>query len=204
MIKAIFFDFDGTLIDCKEIHFNSLNKALNDFRYESISREDHENKFCGLPTASKLKILNIEKKEDIENIKNKKQHYTMQEFELIKNDKELIDLVSILKIKDYKLACCTNSVKETVIKGLENLGIKHYFDLILSNEDVLKPKPDPEIYSKAVNFFNISPKECLVIEDNDYGVASAKSAGTKVLKINERKDLTEINIMNYISNLNVK
>ena len=60
MIKAILFDLDGVLVDAREIHYNSLNNALNKFGYV-ISRDEHLSTYDGLPTKKKLQILTEKK-----------------------------------------------------------------------------------------------------------------------------------------------
>ena len=62
MIKVIIFDLDGVLVDTKNIHFESLNLALEKFKFDKISFDDHNKIFDGLPTLEKLKILNKKKK----------------------------------------------------------------------------------------------------------------------------------------------
>ena len=90
MNNLIIFDLDGVLIDSKDIHFNALNKALADIdkRY-FINKELHLKTFDGLPTLKKLEILSstlnlpISKHEEIF---NRKQEYTHQEFSLLYKD----------------------------------------------------------------------------------------------------------------------
>ena len=59
MIKAVIFDMDGVLIEAKDWHYESLNKALNHFGQE-INRYEHLVTFDGLPTKKKLEMLTLE------------------------------------------------------------------------------------------------------------------------------------------------
>ena len=59
MIKAIFFDLDGVLVDACDWHYHSLNDALEHFKGFKISYSDHLDKYNGLPTSVKLDILGI-------------------------------------------------------------------------------------------------------------------------------------------------
>ena len=88
-----------------------------------------------------------------------------------------------LKKNNIKLGCCSNAIRDTVDLMLKKSGIYDYFDLILSNQDVQKNKPDPEIYKKALDFFKLSPQEALIVEDNDYGVKAAQASGVKVIRV---------------------
>ena len=87
----------------------------------------------------------------------KKQKNTSDLLEKINENPYLIDSLNKLR-KEMKVACASNSINKTVDEVLTNLGIKDCFDLILSNEDVDNPKPNPEIYLKALDKFIKSGK----------------------------------------------
>ena len=57
------------------------------------------------------------------------------------------------------------------------------FDIIIAREDVRNLKPDSEAYLKALNFFKVSPNECLAIEDSKRGIEAAINAGIKTIKV---------------------
>ena len=186
MIKAVLFDMDGVLIDAKEWHYQALNKALAIFGLV-ISRSDHLGTFDGLPTREKLRLLekNFYLPRELHPLINQlKQAYT--------NDFIQINCVpfyrhqfvlSRLQRDGFKLAVCSNSIRSTVDMMLAKAAISHYFDLTLSNEDVVNAKPAPDIYLKAIQIFGVLPSECLVIEDNDHGIEAAEKAGAHVLAV---------------------
>ena len=76
-----------------------------------------------------------------------------------------------------------------------------YFKFYVSNEDVSKGKPDPEMYSKAIDKMNLKPKDCLILEDNENGIRAAKASGGHLLKIGEITDVTYFNITNRIKEI---
>jgi len=195
-IKAVLFDMDGVLIDAKEWHYVALNKALELFGMP-ISRLDHLTTFDGLPTRKKLQLLSLERElpnELHEFINNMKQQYTM---ELVHSQCKPVFIheyaLSNLKSQDYKLAVCSNSVRNSVLAMMEKSGLSIYLDYIVSNEDVQNGKPDPEMYVKAMNYFSLQPEECLIVEDNENGIRAAKSAGGHLLVV---KDIAEVNLDN--------
>ncbi len=184
--KAVIFDLDGVLVDATEWHFEALNRALKLFGYE-ISRYQHLAEYNGLPTRTKLEMLTIEKglpKALHGLIGRLKQVYTREE--ILRHcwpsfDKEY--MLSRLRRDGYRMAVCTNAVAESAELMLQRSGIRQYFDFVISNEDIARPKPDPEIYLKALERLGIRPEEAVVVEDAQQGVESARRAGARVLQV---------------------
>ena len=151
-IKAVLFDLDGVLVDATEWHYEALNRALGLFGY-GISRYEHLTTYNGLPTRKKLEMLTIEKglPRGLHSMLNRiKQKYTREEILTRCTpffEKEF--MINQLKREGYLLGVCSNSIRESVHLMLEASGIHSLFDVIVSNEDVSKPKPDPEMYLKA-------------------------------------------------------
>tara|TARA_B100000886_G_scaffold143575_2_gene97529 strand:- start:843 stop:1478 length:636 start_codon:yes stop_codon:yes gene_type:complete len=202
-IKALLFDMDGVLIDAREWHYKALNKALNHFGY-NISIESHLSTFDGLPTSNKLKILtdSLGLPKSLHKLINQlKQKYTIQYSHLYCkpqfNHRYALSFLS----NDYKIAVCSNSIKDTVVTLMELSGLTKYIDLIISNEDVKKAKPDPEMYINAMNYLSVEPHECLIIEDNDHGVKAALASGGNLLRVCNPDDVTLENINNRIKQI---
>lgn len=203
-IKAILFDMDGVLIDAKDWHYEAMNKALNLFGY-TIERYEHLTSFDGLPTSVKLEKLSVEKglpRSLHKFINEMKQRYTMTE---IHNKCRPVFIheyaLSRLKSEGYKIAVCSNSIRRTIETMMEYAGLSSYLDLIMSNEDVKKSKPNPEIYLTAMERFGLKPKECLICEDNENGIKAAESSGGNLLKIKTVSDVNYTNIRNRINEL---
>ncbi len=203
-IKAVIFDMDGVLIDAKEWHYEALNRALESFGL-TISRYDHLVTFDGLPTRKKLEMLSIETglPENLHSFLNDlKQQYTM---DIVHSRCKPIFqheyALSRLKAQGYRMAVASNSVRSTVEIMMQKSKLEPYLDLMLSNEDVQKAKPDPEIYNKAIRHFDLKPEECVVVEDNEKGIAAARAAGANVLIVDTVYDVTHDNIMKFIEGL---
>ena len=201
MIKAIFFDMDGVLVDAKEWHYEALNKALGLFGY-TIQRYEHLTSFDGLPTSVKLEKLSVEKglpRALHQFINELKQRYTMIE---IHNKCHPVFAheyaLSRLKKEGYKIAVCSNSIRKTIETMMDYANLSQYLDEIFSNEDVENGKPSPEIYIKAQEKFGLKPEECLVCEDNENGIKAAEGAGCHLLKIRNAVEVNYSNITNKI------
>jgi len=193
VIKAIFFDMDGVLIDAKDWHYEALNRALGHFGF-GISRESHLSTFDGLPTRQKLQMLSKARglPEQLHEFLNAlKQTYTLEISH--KRCKPAFNhqyALSKLKAEGYKIAVCSNSVHQSVETMMEFSALEPYLDLLISNEDVSKGKPDPEMYIQAMSTFDLKPEECLILEDNDHGIQAAIASGGNLLKIGVPDDVT--------------
>jgi beta-phosphoglucomutase len=203
-IKAIIFDMDGVLIDAKEWHYLALNKALSLFGSE-ISRYDHLVTFDGLPTKDKLEMISIEKNfpRGLHKFVNEmKQQYTMEL--IFSNCKPKFYhqyALSKLKIEGFQLAVCSNSIRNSIQVMMEKANLLCYLDFFLSNEDVKKSKPDPEMYTTAITKLGLLPTECLIIEDNENGLKAAYASGANVLKVENVQDVNYFNVKNKILEL---
>ena len=207
MIKAVVFDMDGVLIDAKDWHYEALNRALRLFGLE-ISRFDHLSTFDGLPTRRKLQMLTQQGKlpaglHDFVNAM--KQLYTM----------ELVNVqckprfgheyaLARLKAEGYRIAVASNSVRKTIEVMMERAALDPYLDFFLSNQDVSRPKPDPEIYALAMARLGVAPHECLVVEDNEHGIRAARASGAFVLEVSTVEDVTYRAIAARIAECNAR
>jgi beta-phosphoglucomutase len=193
MIKAVLFDMDGVLIDAKDWHYEALNRALKHFGF-AISRESHLSTFDGLPTRAKLQMLTKARglpEQLHEFINSLKQSYTLEiTQQRCKPSFNHQFALSRLKAEGYKIAVCSNSVRKSVETMMELSALTPYLDLLISNEDVSRGKPDPEMYVKAMSTLDVKPEECLILEDNDHGIQAAIASGGHLLKISIPDDVT--------------
>jgi len=195
MIKLIAFDFDGTLANCKELHFHSLNKALSevDEKYV-ITEEEHVSTYDGLSTKKKLNMLVDKKgfpKDKISFVSDLKQKYTIEMLPTyLSRDERLISTLEKLKEEGYLIYMASNAVLKTVELGLDLIGILHLFDRIFSNEDVKNQKPHPEIYLACMVEAGVMPHEMLIVEDAKHGRESAILSGAFVCGVDNPNDTT--------------
>lgn len=203
MIKAIIFDLDGVLVDAVEWHYEALNQALKLFSYE-ISREEHDSLYNGLPTAEKLKLLT--QREGLPQglhkvIKALKRKYTDEKvIQLCKPTHEKQILLTNLKRAGYKLACCSNAQKYSVLNMLKGAYLDNFFEFIIGNDEGFKPKPSPDIYLATFKLLKVKPNETIIVEDALHGIQAAKTAGAKVIAVKGQEDVnlsmfTDLNLV---------
>jgi beta-phosphoglucomutase len=192
-IKAVVFDMDGVLIDAREWHYEALNRALALLGYE-ITRYEHLSTYDGLPTKQKLQMLSVEHglPEALHAFMNSlKQQYTL-EFVATRCKPVFQHQYALARLKQagYKLGVASNSVRRTVEEMMERSDLLQFLDVIVSNEDVARGKPDPEMYIKAMASLGVRPDETVVVEDNENGIKAATAAGANVLVVGGPDDVT--------------
>lgn len=201
-IKAILFDMDGVLIDAKEWHYETLNSALAVLGM-NISRTEHLAVYDGLPTRKKLEILSRTqglppRLHDFLNALKQKMTYQV----IIEKCRPLFHheyALGRLTREGKRVAVCSNSVRSTVETMMQQSNLLKYLDFFLSNQDVSKAKPDPEIYLTAIDRLKLQPSECLILEDNDHGIQAARSSGAHVMVVGSVNDVTYDRISNEIA-----
>ena len=206
LIKAILFDMDGVLIDAKDWHYEALNRALRHFGF-FISRESHLSTFDGLPTRQKLEMLTKSSGlpvglHDFLNVL--KQKYTIEiSNALCRPTFNHQFALSRLKIDGYKIAVCSNSVRNSVQTLMVLSDLSKHIDYIVSNEDVSRGKPDPEMYLQAMDFLSVLPEECLILEDNDHGIQAALASGAHLMRIGVPDDVVYSEIKKVINSIEI-
>ena len=204
MIKAIAFDMDGVLIEAKDWHYEALNRALRLFGFE-ISRYDHLTTFDGLPTSRKLEILSLEHNLPTELhgfINDMKQRFTM-EIVAARCKPRFIHEYALSKLhtQGYQIAVCSNSIRSTIDVMMDRAALTPYLAFTISNQDVARAKPDPEMYTQAITRFGLTPQQVLVVEDHENGLRAARAAGAHVMAVETVDDVTHAAIAARIAEI---
>jgi len=180
MIKAIIFDLDGVLVDARELHYEALNRALATYDC-NITRDEHLSTYDGLPTRKKLQLLSENKglSPDIyDDIWKDKQFQTREiidkEFTF---DERIRGILSRLREEGYKMCVCSNSIRETTKMMLIRKGFMEFMEFLISNQDVILSKPNPEMFLRAMVKMGLGPKECVIVEDSHFGRQAAFESG---------------------------
>lgn len=206
MNKLVIFDLDGVLIESRELHYHSLNNALSklDPAYV-ITRAEHLSIYDGLNTTKKLELLNENKNLDRKYFNQVWQDKQIATFELIKQfpyNSELVARFKLLRSNNIKIAVASNSIRETIKLALLSIGVMEYVDYYVSNEDVSRAKPFPEMYWKCMTALNVLPKNTVIIEDSHIGRQGAVDSGAHLIPVKNSLDLTDDTIDDAINVLN--
>jgi HAD superfamily hydrolase (TIGR01509 family) len=206
MNKLVIFDLDGVLIDSRKLHFDALNNALKeiDIRY-IISPEDHHSKYDGLSTNKKLSMLTEERglpENDHASVWMMKQKETLRMVEDFPYNKTAMAIMNQLRIRGYKIAVASNSIRDTVRVSLNAIGVLPLVDYIVSNEDVKHHKPFPEMYWKCMATLDAHPRDTIIVEDSHIGREGAKASGATLYPIKNADDLNYERFIGMIDQVN--
>ncbi len=182
--KAFLFDLNGTMIDDMQYHIRAWHRILNSLgatiSLERMKEECYgtnnellERIFPGRFTTEEKNRMSFEKEKEYQ-----------QEF---RPHLRLIDGLDDFLMRSYssgiKMAIGSAAIMFNIDFVLDNLGIRKYFNALVSADDVSHSKPHPETYLKCAEKLNVDTADCLVFEDAPKGVESSLNAGMKSLVI---------------------
>jgi beta-phosphoglucomutase-like phosphatase (HAD superfamily)/dTDP-glucose pyrophosphorylase len=205
MSKLVIFDLDGVLIDSRELHYDALNDALRKIGKEFvITREEHLSKYDGLNTTKKLKMLTEQKGLPVsvyDQVWKDKQDATFNLVRGFCKEYLLQTIFRQIKARGYKIAVASNSIRETVKLSLLSIGVMDEVDYFVSNEDVTRAKPYPEMYWKCMTALNALPKNTIIVEDSHIGRQGALDSGAHLLAVENAKEVNSEHMMQRIYDL---
>jgi beta-phosphoglucomutase family hydrolase len=176
--RGLIFDLDGTLADTMPYHFKGWKAACMKFGAEIDS--DFLRKHTGSPgwiiADEIIKKCKLSGSVTIDEIMNEKLNEFYKEQHLVKSISPVVDIV-----KKYHgilpMAVGTGGHRQAVERTLEITGLRTYFDIIVTANDVYNFKPHPETFLKCAELMKISPEYIEVFEDGDLGIEAAVEAG---------------------------
>ncbi|MBI9073469.1 MAG: HAD family phosphatase [Melioribacteraceae bacterium] len=183
-IKALLFDCDGTLADTMPIHLNAWDESFK--LVNRICPIDFFDSMKGAPAEKIIKIYNEKFDDDLhpEKFAKSKDNLIIEKLKNAKPIKPVADLAFQYK-NILPVAVVSGGLKRNVLLTLEALGMEDHFDAIITSDDGLAPKPNPDMFLEAAKRLNVSPENCLVFEDADLGIEAAVNANMKFIDVRE-------------------
>ncbi|MFA6410252.1 MAG: HAD family phosphatase [Candidatus Buchananbacteria bacterium] len=187
MIKAVIYDLDDVIVNSHPLHTKAWNILFSEYG-KKISDLDltMRSGFMGMRISDILKIIikQFNLTADYQNLYKKRQAIFL---DLVRSDLTLmpglIESLDFFQKNKIKIALGSSGAKDYINLVLAKFNLHNYFTVIITGDDVKLAKPDPEIYSKTVEKLNLSPNDCVVLEDAQAGVKAAKAAGCKCLAV---------------------
>lgn len=181
--SAVIFDMDGVLLDSE-----ALYKENNLRFFSSLGMEvSHELYHSFIGTSSTIMWQTLKARFDLPHEiglykdLEKEEKYRLLSHTDLQPHETLNELLDHLNSTGIKLGVASMSMKKNILLVLEKLRFTQYFSVILSGEDVVKGKPDPEIYLKASQLLGEDIDSCVVVEDSKNGVAAGRAAGMRCI-----------------------
>ncbi|MGD2009480.1 MAG: HAD family phosphatase [Desulfobacterales bacterium] len=175
-IKGLIFDCDGTLADTMPIHIAAW---CDSFAAHGVScPEDFIQSVTGMPAEKIVAVFNQRYHHHIDALvfaaeKNRRARERLSEAAPID---AVVDIVRRCR-GILPMAVASGGTRENVLLTLDILGLTDCFETIITADDPVKPKPDPDIFLEAARRMRVEPSHCQVFEDGDAGLEAARTAG---------------------------
>jgi pyrophosphatase PpaX len=180
-MKAIIFDFDGTLADTLPVCFYAFQAVFMEF--DGIEVSPDEIKVMFGPSETGIIRENLKNKNHEQAIELFYEKYSDKHQELVLENEAINDLLLFLKSEGYKLGIVTGKAYRSLIISLQHLKMDHLFDVIITGDDVVKPKPHPEGIHKALKQLQIKKSEAIFLGDSDADILAGKQAGVQTIGV---------------------
>ena len=194
MLRAVIFDFNGVLVDDEPIHLEIIQKVLKEEGL-ALDAADYYANYLGLDDWGCFRTYYRKHGVPLDNealealVRRKARYYRECIGDRIVVFPGVNELVPALA-RRFPLGIASGALRSEIDLILTSIGLKEHFQAIVSTEDVIEGKPDPEIFNKALEWLNgkvsgipIRPCECLVIEDSREGIRAARAAGMTCLAV---------------------
>lgn len=184
--KAIIFDCDGTLADTMPAHYVAWIETLKRFKIEHLLPHERFMSLGGVPPTQILRMLategGVEMDAGVVAVEKEEVFLT------VATDIRPIEPVLAIA-REYRgklpMAVASGGHRNVVLHTLDALGIRDWFDTIVTADDVTHPKPDPEPFLKCATILGVEPRDCIVFEDGEPGMVAARAAGMDLIDVRD-------------------
>jgi HAD superfamily hydrolase (TIGR01509 family) len=192
-LQAVIFDVDGVLINSVPAVTIALDHAFAEYGFPLSDLDlDHR------AHSVKLMLAEVERKRglhiDHDTFARKLVAHILSQLEHEEADPGLHKLLGDISARGVRLALASSSTRPSVDGKLQILGIGHYFEIVVSAEDVHRHKPAPDVYLLVLSLLGTDSARCVVIEDTRPGVEAARAAGLKAVSFGKYNDDTEYDL----------
>ncbi|WP_179298912.1 HAD family hydrolase [Evansella halocellulosilytica] len=212
MIKAVIFDFDGTLADTLPVCFHAFQAVFKEFDNTDVTSEEIKAMFG--PSETGIIRENLKHENHDQAIELFYEKYNEKHEELVLENIEINEMLQHLKKEGYKLGIVTGKARRSLLISLKCLQMEDLFDVTITGDDVEKPKPHPEGLQKALAELCVTNEEAAFLGDSDADILAGKRANVHTIAVQwlphyqtlefkeEPNELIE-NVDAFLSSLNI-
>lgn len=181
-IRGLIFDFDGTLADTMPLHWAAWQEVC--VRHGIPFTRERLYALAGVPTREIIRRLNHEHGLDLdpETIAREKEAAYLARLAHVRPIEPLVRLARAQR-GQRRLAVASGGSRRVITRVLEHLGWNELFDAVVTQDDVARPKPAPDIFLEAARRLGLAPAECLAFEDGDLGLEAIRAAGMAAVDV---------------------
>ncbi len=188
MLEGVIFDLDGVLVSTDQLHYRAWKILADELGIADYGIKDNEMQ-RGINRMDSLEIL----------LKKSKKYYTLENKVKLADKKngyyqELLSaagkeillpgaLETLELLKKQKMKIAVGSSSQNANQIIDKVEIRKYFDVCICGMDIMRAKPDPEIFIRAAEGIRVECGLCLVVEDSGAGIEAAKRAGMRTLGV---------------------
>jgi len=199
---AFLFDLDGTLVITDDIYFDVWDNILRKYNI-TLTNEIFKKNIQGNNDKSVLNTLLSTINISLIELSTTKDNLFIQNIDKIKIIDGVYNILNNIKLLGYKICIVTNCNKSVAIEIVKHINIGRFIDFIVSSDDCVNGKPNPEPYTKAIEKYNIKNNKCFIFEDSKSGLLSGKCVNSKLL-IGIETMYTNKELLDYGANLSIK
>lgn len=191
-IEAVIFDMDGVIFDTELVYLEEWSKVFDKYGY-TMTKEIYT-KVLGTGRENVRKVFLKYYGDDLpidDMYSEKDENLAKAVNRGIPVKEGAHEILRYLKENGYMIALATSAVTDRAMKQLKNSGLYEYFDAITCREEVLRTKPNPDIFLKAAEKINVNPHKCIVIEDSSAGIKGGFLAGMTPIHVIDLKEADE-------------
>lgn len=181
-IKGIIFDCDGTLADTMPLHWRAWQAVT--LRHGINFPEDRFYSLGGVPSRDILKMLSLEQGLQLDHIEVAKEKESAY-LPLIHQVEPVNSVVAVAREHHGRIpmAVASGGTREIIEMVLRHMGIRQLFNAVVTSEDVVRQKPEPDIFLEAARRIGVAPQFCRAYEDTDLGLQAIRSAGMEAVDV---------------------
>jgi HAD superfamily hydrolase (TIGR01509 family) len=175
-LSAIIFDLDGVLIDSEGLQYEAYVRVLHDFGV-TVTLEEYAQHWIAAGQGPEYAVRTYRLPIDasgLRALKNPVYHEILRQRAALMPG--AFDALARLHPR-FPLALATNSNRMDVAFVMDRFGLRRFFATIITREDYVLPKPNPDAFLAAAAGLNVPPGACLVVEDAHKGIVAARRAG---------------------------